>query len=150
MDSPDPTFNDQPILEGAPSEVGDPLEKGILVWGPSNVDEIGEGALSGVVVALILPPRPVDTESSRKRLLDQVLLSTYVPPHERIHPPASMVAPDLKGAREIIHRWSPFNQADPPVTHMRDLYPNYFQVPMAARVERYSIPFLVYINKEAF
>ena len=150
MDSPDPAFNDQPILEGAPSEAGAPLEKGILVCGPSNVDEIGERALSGVVSAPILPPRPVDTESSRKRLLDQVLLSTYILPQERIHPLASMVAPALKGAREIIHRWSPFNQANPQVAHMRDLYPNYFQVPMVARAERYSIPFLVYINKEAF
>ena len=34
--------------------------------------------------------------------------------------------------------------------HMRDLYPKYFRVPVAARTEKYSIPFPVYIDKEAF
>ena len=70
MDSPDPTFNDQPVLEGAPSEVGAPLEEGIPTRGPSNVEGIGEGAPSRVATDLILPPKPADTESSRKRLLD--------------------------------------------------------------------------------
>ena len=49
-----------------------------------------------------------------------------------------MVSLDVEGAQEIIHRWSPFNQTEPPVTHMRDLYPNYFS------------GILVYMNKEAF
>ena len=34
--------------------------------------------------------------------------------------------------------------------HMRDLYPNYFRVPVAARADQYSTPFLVYMNKDAF
>ena len=62
--------------------------------GPSNVDKIGEGALSGVAAASMLQPRPVDTGSGRKRPLDRVLLSTYVPSQERIHPSTSMAAPD--------------------------------------------------------
>ena len=74
----------------------------------------------------------------------------YVPPHERIHPSMGMVAPDLEGAWEIIHRWSPFNQAERSVLHMCDLYPNYFQVPIAAHADQYSIPFPVYLSKEAF
>ena len=137
-------------MEGAPSEAGAPLEKGIPVGRPSNVDEIGEGAPSGVAATLVLPPRPADTESSRKRPPNRVLLSRYVPLQERIHPPMGMVAPDSEGAWEIIHRWSPFNQAEPLVAHMRDLYPNYFRVPVAARAEQYSISFPVYMNKEAF
>ena len=36
------------------------------------------------------------------------------------------------------------------VAHMLDLYPNYFRVPVAARAEQYTIPFLVYMDKEAF
>ena len=104
MDSPDPAFNDQSILENTPSEAGAPLEEGIPTGGPSNVDEIGDGATSRLAPAPILPPKPADTKSSRKRLPDQVLLSTYVPPQERIHPPTGMVAPNLEGAREIIHR----------------------------------------------
>ena len=146
VDSLDRATNDQPVSEGVPSEVSVPLEEGIPAGGPS-VDEIGEGSPSGVAAA---PPRPVDSVPSRRRLPDQVLLSTYVPPHERIHPPVGMVAPDLEGAREIIHRWSPFSQAERPVVHMRDLYPNYFRVPVAVHALQYSIPFPVYLSKEAF
>ena len=71
--------------------------------GPCNVDKIGEGSPLGVAVAPLPPPRPTDTISSRRRPPDQVLLSMYVPPYERIHPPTGMVVPDLEGAREIIH-----------------------------------------------
>ena len=150
MDSPDPTFDYQPVLEGASSEAGAPLEEGIPTGGPSNVDGIGEGALLGVATAMTLPPKPADTESSRKKPPDQVLLSTYISPQERIHPPAGMVAHDLEGAWEIIHRWSTFNHVEPPVALMRDLYPNNFRVPVVARAEQYSIPFPIYMDKEAF
>ena len=34
--------------------------------------------------------------------------------------------------------------------HMHDLYPTYFRVPLAARSEQYTIPFLAYMDKEAF
>ena len=103
-----------------------PLEEVIPTGGHSNVDKIGEGSPLGVVAAPIPPLKPTNTVFSRRRTPEHMLLSTYVPPHERIHPPASMVAPDLESVREIIHRWSPFNQAEPPVAHMCDLYPNYF------------------------
>ena len=89
MDSPDRASNDQSVLEGTPNKASAPLDEGIPV---------------GVAAAPVLPLRPVDTEPRRKRLLDQVLLSTYVPLHERIHPPTGMIAPNLEGAREIIHR----------------------------------------------
>ena len=79
-----------------------------------------------------------------------MLLSTYVPPYERVHPPTGMVALDLEGAKEINHRWRPFNQAEPLVVHMRDLYPNHYRILVAAYAEQYSILFPVYRNKEAF
>ena len=91
------------------SEASAPLKEGIPVGGLSNVDEIWEGSPSGVATAPILSPRLTNTVFSRRRLPDQVLRSMYVPPQERIHPPAGMVAHDLEGAREIIHCWSPFN-----------------------------------------
>ena len=78
MDSLNRAPIDQPVLEGAPSEASAPQEEGIPVGGPSNVDDIGEVAPSRVVAAPMLLPRPTNTESSRKRSLDQVLLSTYV------------------------------------------------------------------------
>ena len=70
MDSLDPFFNDHLILEGAPNEAIQPLEEGIPAREPSNVHEIGEGAPSGVATALILSPKPTDTESSRKMSSD--------------------------------------------------------------------------------
>ena len=78
VDSLDRASNDQPILEGAPNEVGTmegapnevdtPLEERIPTGGPSNVDEIGEETPSRVAATLMLPPKPVDTGPSRKRL----------------------------------------------------------------------------------
>ena len=65
--------------------------------------KLERGPLSGVHAASILPPGPADTESSRKRPLDSVQLSTYVPPQERIHSPIGIVSPDSEGAQEIIH-----------------------------------------------
>ena len=73
-------------------------KRGSRFWGPSNVEEIGEEPPLGVAVVLMLPPRLADTEPSKKRLHEQVLLSTYVPPQERVHPPTGMVAPDPEGA----------------------------------------------------
>ena len=87
MDSPDQASNDQPVLEGALCEVGGPLEEGIPVGGPSNVDEIGEVAPSRIAAAPMLPSSPSDTESSRKGPPDRVLLSLYVSLQERIHLP---------------------------------------------------------------
>ena len=33
---------------------------------------------------------------------------------------------------------------------MRDLYPNYFRITIAACAEQYSIPFPAYLSKESF
>ena len=79
-----------------------------------------------------------------------MFLSTYVPPHERISLSTAMVAPDLEGAQETIHHLSPCDKVERSVVHMRDLYPNHFRVPVAARAEQYSIPFPTYLSKKAF
>ena len=92
--------NDQPTLEGAPNEAGASVEEGIPVGGPPNVDEIGEKAPSRVATTPMFPSRLADTEPSSKKMSDRLLLSMYVPPHERIHPPMGMVATDLEGALE--------------------------------------------------
>ena len=137
-------------MEGVPNEAGASLKEGIPIGGHLNVDKIRENAPSGAIAPMMLPPKPADIEPSRKRLVNQLLLSTFVSPQERIHPLTGMVAHDPEGALEIIHCWSPFNQANSPVAHMLDLYPNYFRVLMAARVEQHTIPLLVYMDKEAF
>ena len=59
-----------------------------------------------------------------------------------------MVATDLKDVLKIVHRQSPLNQEESPVTRMYDLYLNYFRVPMTARSKKYSIMLPLYIDKE--
>ena len=108
MDSPDRATNDQLVSKGTPSGVSVPLEEGIPIGRPT-VDEIGEGSLSGVATVLLPSPKPENTVLNRRRPPDHLLLSTYVPPYERIHPSVGMVAPNLEGAQKIIHCWSPFN-----------------------------------------
>ena len=127
MESPDRASNDQLALAGAS------LEKGVPIVSSPNFEEVGKGAPLGVVTASVPPPKPTGTGPSKKPLPDQVLLSTYVLPLERVHPSTGMVAPDLEGVLEIVHRWSLFNQAESSVTHMCDLYLNYFRIPVAAR-----------------
>ena len=68
-----------------------------------NVEEVGAGTPSGVVTALVPPPKPTGTGPSNKQLPDRVLLSTYVPPLERVHPSMGMVPSDPKGVLEIVH-----------------------------------------------
>ena len=80
VDPLDQASNDQLVMEGAPGQAGAPLEEGVPTGGPSNVDEIGEGAPSEVAIAPVLLLKPANTESSRKRLPDRVLLSIYVSP----------------------------------------------------------------------
>ena len=67
VDSPDQAFDDQPVLEGAPSEACAPMEEGIPVRGPSNVDETREESPSGVAATPIPLPRHADTVFSRRR-----------------------------------------------------------------------------------
>ena len=103
MDSLDRAPNDQSVLEGVPNEIGASLEEGIPIGGPPIVDEIGEKDTSGVTPALMLLHMLADTEPSKKRMFNLLLLSTYVPSQEKIHPSTSMVALDPEGALEIIH-----------------------------------------------
>ena len=104
----------------------------------------------GVVTALPPSSKSTDVEQSKKRLHDRVLVSTYVPPLERVHLSTDMVALYLDDVLKIVHHWSPLNQEESPVTYMSDLYPNYFRIPVATRSEQYTILLPVYIEKEAF
>ena len=108
------------------------------------------GAPSGVVIAPTPPPKPTSASPSKKQLPDQVLVSMYVPPLERVHPSTDMVASDLEDMLKIVRRWSPLNQEESPVTRMHDLYLNYFWMPVINSLEQYSILLPVYIDKENF
>ena len=59
-----------------------------------------------------------------------------------------MEASDLEDVLKIARPWNPLNQEESSVTRMHDLYPIYFRMPVTAHSEQYSIPFLVYVDKE--
>ena len=46
--------------------------------------------LEGVVIPLASPPKPTDIGPSKKRFPDRVIISTYVPPLERVCPSLNM------------------------------------------------------------
>ena len=106
MDSP--VSNAQPTLEGAPQdapkEAYAPLEDGILVEGSSGAEGVMAEAPLEVVVALLFSTKVRSAGPRRPRMLDQLLLSSYVPPQEWVHPSVDTVAPRLEGALEIIDR----------------------------------------------
>ena len=55
-----------------------------------------------------------------------------------------------KAAREIIDCWSPFNKRVSSIAYMCNLYPTLLRVPVVARAEDYSIPFLDYLDRKSF
>ena len=85
------------------------MVEGVPTTSPPNVEEAGMGAPSGVVIASAPPPKSTGVGPSKKQLPGQVLVSTYVPPLERVHPSTDMVVSDLKAMLEIVHHWSPLN-----------------------------------------
>ena len=86
----------------------------------------------------------------RARMVDRMVLSSYVQPMEWDHPSVDTPVLGPEVAQSIIDRWAPFNQRDPYAVHIRDLYPTLLQVSMVARFEEYSIPFPGLIDKKSF
>ena len=150
VESPDLASNDQLALGVCLDEANIPLEGEVPVVSPPSAEEVGMGAPSRVIIGLAPSPKPIGAEPSKKRLPDRVLVSTYVLPMERVHPSMDMMASDLGDVLKIVHRWSPLNQEESPVTRMHDLYQNYFRMLVTSCSEQYSIPFLIYIDKEDF
>ena len=81
------------------NEAGTPLKEGVLTASPPRVEEIGQDASSREVYALAPPPKPISFRRSRRQLPDQVLLSTYVLPLEKVLPSTGMVALGLEVLR---------------------------------------------------
>ena len=59
---------------------------------------------SGVIIGLASLLKSVSVEPSKKRLPDLVLVSTYVPPLERVHSSMVEEVPDLEDVLKVIHR----------------------------------------------
>ena len=71
---------------------------------------------------------------------DRLVPNSYVEPMDWARPTEDAPAPDQEIARAFINYWKPFNQRDPPIVHMSDLYPHSFRLPVVAHGEEYSIP----------
>ena len=78
------------------------------------------------------------------------MLGSYVKPMEWNRPLVDPSAPSPDEARSIINLRNLFNKRDSSATHMRELYPDLLQIPMAAHVEEYSIPFPNYMDKKSY
>ena len=102
VESPDLTSNDQLALGDLLNEAGMSLEEGVPVGSSPSVEEVGEDAPAGVVTASVPLPKLASTGPSKKRLPNRVLVSTYVPSLERVHPSTGMVAPDLESMLKIV------------------------------------------------
>ena len=112
MESLDLASSDQPALGACLNEANTPLEEGVPVVSPPNVEEVRMGAPSGVVTAPTPPPKSIGAEPSKKRLLDRVLVSMYVSPLEMVHPSTNMVVPDLEDVLKLVHHWNPLNHEE--------------------------------------
>ena len=154
VESPNRAFGAELALEDAPlgasKEACVLSEGGILTGGsPGAKGAMVEASLEVVPTPLFLS-RLVSVGPHRLRMPDQLLLSSYVPPQEWVHPLADIVAFSLEGTREIINCWSLFNKRESSVKNMRDVYPTILWVPTAARFEQYSISFPGYLDRETF
>ena len=82
--SSDLASNDQSALGVFLNEANIPLEGEVPAVRPPNVEEVRMSAPSGVVIAPASLPRLTAAGPSKKRLLDWVIVNTYVPPLERV------------------------------------------------------------------
>ena len=81
---------------------------------------------------------------------DRLVLSSYVELVEWAKPMEDASALNQETTRALINYGRPFDQRDPSVVHMHDLYPHKFRVPAMTHGEEYSIPFPVNLNKRSY
>ena len=102
-ESPDQASNDQLTLGVWPTEANASLDEGVPTTSPRDVEEVGINPLSGVVIAPVPLLKSIGVELSKKRLPDQVLVSTYVPPLEMVHSSTVGEVSDLEDVLKVIH-----------------------------------------------
>ena len=102
----DQASDDQPTLGDCLVEANIPPDEGVSVASPPNVEDPSP---SRVVSSPVPPSKPTNIGPSKKRVLDRVLMSTYVPPLERVRPSMNTVDLELEDVLKLILRWSPFN-----------------------------------------
>ena len=84
------------------------------------------------------------------RMLNRIVLSSFVQPMERDRPSVDTPTPDPEATQSIIDHWAPFNQRDSSITHMGDLYPTLLRVLVVDRAEEYTIHFPGSMDRKSF
>ena len=122
VDSPNRASDAQQVLEGAFREACAPPDDGIPADGSPGVEGVVAKAPLEVAATPSFSTRLASVDPCKPRMLNRLLLSSYVTPHEWVHPMVDTVAPSPEGACEIIDHLSPFNKRESSVTHMLDFY----------------------------
>ena len=86
VESPCLAFDDQSPLGDCSTKANIPLEGEVPAVSPPCVEKVGMGDPSGVIAAPAPSPKLTGAGPTKKRLPDRVIISTYVPPLERVHP----------------------------------------------------------------
>ena len=118
---------------------------------PHVKDALVEASLAKATGAL--PPRAKRASlvvHDAWRPSNRLVLGSYIEPMEWARPTEDASAPDQETSQALINCWRPFNQRDPSITHMRDLYPHSFHLPAVAHGEGYSIPLPVSLDKRSY
>ena len=139
-----------PLLIGASREAHALPEGGIPFRGSLSAEGAMVEAPLEVTPAPSFLSRLASVLPRNPRIPNQLLLSSYVPRQEWVHPLANIVALGPEGAREIIDCWIPFNKRESSIKNMHDLYPTLLHVSTTTRFKQYSISFLGNLDMETF
>ena len=92
--------------------------------------------------------------AGRKRPLppNQILLNSYLPPHDLTPVMEEVTVPGPEDIKRIIHRWKPFNWGESTADRLDYLYPRMLRMPVTAQAvglgEEYSVDVPVGTVKE--
>ena len=131
VDSPERVLEASSAVEGAAQDTSCAvLEDEVPIGEFPLVDDASiEASLVEATNALPhLARRASFAVDSARRPPDRLVLSLYVKPMEWAKPTEDAPALDQETARALINYWRPFNQRDPSVAYMSDLYPHNFCV----------------------
>ena len=127
MDSPEIGFHGQSTSEtGLSGDLGEV---------PPTHEEVRESIPFKHITSR--PDKVTSSRSGRSRSLlpDRLLLNSYILPQGQAPPMEEVSALGPEGAREIIDRWKPFNRGESPATHLEQLYPTLFRMPVVVLAE---------------
>ena len=103
-----------------------------------------------IVVELLFLTRLANLGPRRLKGPDRLMLNSLVIMMKWEQPSSGAPSSGPYTAQSIIDRWSPFNQRDTSIAHMRNLYPINHHIPIMVLSEEYFVPFLGYLDKKSY